>query len=386
MAFNINLPQKHERYNNRASFPATGSAKILYVANDTLKLYTYGNSTYTEVDKELASSWGSVSQAPKPAATSVSKADIGLDNVDNTSDLDKPVSTQTQNVLDNKQDLLFSGTNIKTVNSTSVLGSGDIAVQPTLVSGTNIKTINGSSVLGSGDLTISASASWGGITGTLTSQTDLNTALNSKQATLSAGTNIKNLNGFSLLGSGNLSLNVGVQNQIRSQSGTYLSTMANGTAASLGGVTGVANRLYVYPFIPAQDITMSAFNFFVSSGVAGALARVVTYTNGTTNNGDYPNLKSFESTNIDCSTAGIKTISSFSSFNKGQIYWIGLHVSSSAIVMGTIQSNMISLGYSGATNNFCHIQQSTTFGSLPSAFGTGSYQTTICPHISITIS
>jgi hypothetical protein len=33
-----------------------------------------------------------------------------------------------------------------------------VSVQPTLVSGTNIKTINGSSVLGSGDLTITATA------------------------------------------------------------------------------------------------------------------------------------------------------------------------------------------------------------------------------------
>jgi hypothetical protein len=47
---------------------------------------------------------------------------------------------------------LVSGTNIRTVNSTSLLGSGDVAVQPTLVSGTNIKTVNGTSILGSGNI------------------------------------------------------------------------------------------------------------------------------------------------------------------------------------------------------------------------------------------
>jgi hypothetical protein len=51
-----------------------------------------------------------------------------------------------------KQDTLVSGTSIKTVNSTSLLGSGDVAVQATLVSGTNIKTVNGTSLLGSGDI------------------------------------------------------------------------------------------------------------------------------------------------------------------------------------------------------------------------------------------
>lgn len=53
---------------------------------------------------------------------------------------------------------------IKTINNTSLLGSGDIAVQTPLtagtdyqvplVSGTNIKTINNTSLLGSGDITI----------------------------------------------------------------------------------------------------------------------------------------------------------------------------------------------------------------------------------------
>ena len=54
--------------------------------------------------------------------------------------------------------------------------------QPTLVSGTNIKTINGSSILGSGNLTISSSTTWGSITGTLSAQTDLQSALNGKAA------------------------------------------------------------------------------------------------------------------------------------------------------------------------------------------------------------
>lgn len=59
------------------------------------------------------------------------------------------------NTFNGKQAALVSGTNIKTINSTSLLGSGNVAVQPTLVSGTNIKTINGNSVLGSGNITIS---------------------------------------------------------------------------------------------------------------------------------------------------------------------------------------------------------------------------------------
>lgn len=91
---------------------------------------------------------------------SVTKSQVGLSNVDNTSDANKPVSTATQTALNAKQATLVSGTNIKTVNNTTLLGSGNVAVQATLVSGTNIKTINGTSVLGSGDIVTSVQLSY----------------------------------------------------------------------------------------------------------------------------------------------------------------------------------------------------------------------------------
>lgn len=59
---------------------------------------------------------------------SVTKAQVGLGNVDNTSDLNKPISTATQTALNGKQETLVSGTNIKTINNNSLLGSGDITI------------------------------------------------------------------------------------------------------------------------------------------------------------------------------------------------------------------------------------------------------------------
>jgi hypothetical protein len=56
----------------------------------------------------------------------VTKAQVGLGNVDNTSDANKPISIATQTALNAKQDTLVSGTNIKTINGESVLGSGNI--------------------------------------------------------------------------------------------------------------------------------------------------------------------------------------------------------------------------------------------------------------------
>jgi hypothetical protein len=70
-----------------------------------------------------------------------------------------PVPSSVTTALATKQDSLVSGTNIKTINSTSVLGSGNIAVQETLVSGTNIKTLNNTSLLGSGNIVLTANPS-----------------------------------------------------------------------------------------------------------------------------------------------------------------------------------------------------------------------------------
>lgn len=56
------------------------------------------------------------------------KDDVGLGNVDNTSDANKPVATAVQTLLDLKQAILVSGVNIKTVNASSLLGAGDLAV------------------------------------------------------------------------------------------------------------------------------------------------------------------------------------------------------------------------------------------------------------------
>lgn len=58
----------------------------------------------------------------------ITKTMVGLSNVNNTSDADKPVSTAQAAALTGKQATLVSGTNIKTINDQSILGSGNINV------------------------------------------------------------------------------------------------------------------------------------------------------------------------------------------------------------------------------------------------------------------
>lgn len=68
-------------------------------------------------------------EAGKNTLTEV-KVAMSLNLLDNTSDANKPVSTAQGTAIGLKQDALVSGTNIKTINSTSILGSGDLVIDP----------------------------------------------------------------------------------------------------------------------------------------------------------------------------------------------------------------------------------------------------------------
>jgi len=121
--------------------------------------------------------------------------------------------------------------------------------QDTLVSGTNIKSINGSSVLGSGNLVVSSSAAWGLITGTLSTQTDLQSALDSKQATLISATNIKTINGTSVLGSGDIAISTStswgsISGTLSSQ--TDLQTALNNKITANVVITGATKTKVTY--------------------------------------------------------------------------------------------------------------------------------------------
>lgn len=112
------------------------------------------------------------------------KAAVGLGNVDNTADVNKPVSTPQATAIALKEDAANKTTGTLETNKTSDVKFPTIKAvydwatgllsekQDTLVSGISIKTINGKTVLGSGDLVI-ADGGGGTTTNSLTAGTGL---------------------------------------------------------------------------------------------------------------------------------------------------------------------------------------------------------------------
>jgi hypothetical protein len=191
--------------------------------------------------------------------------------------------------------------------------------QDTLVSGTNIKTVNGASVLGSGDLTVGGS---GG----------------------NSGMHVKLLPGGSLYGGA------------LTQSNVYTggSNYANQTSA---------NQIFFFPFIPSQDFTSSTMKFNVNASSAGDEARLCIYSHDGFN---APQNKLYESSNIDMSTTGYKTITETRNWTKGEVYWLAIHMKSGgARIMGSGSNSpdTLVIGLLNSNRIKTWVQMSQTFAN-----------------------
>lgn len=179
----IELSSRNYNYGNKGSIllitPADGSP----YATCPNREYNAGNSTDIVNNGNLESRLGQLT-----------KADVGLGNVDNTSDADKPISTAQREEFNNAFD------DIRYLDDNK---------QTKLVSGVNIKTVNNTDILGSGNIPISTVGTWGNIGGQIVDQNDLQEQFATKQDNLVSGTNIKTVGGQSLMGSGNIPIPMG---------------------------------------------------------------------------------------------------------------------------------------------------------------------------------
>jgi hypothetical protein len=81
------------------SLPEVGETGKIYITIDTNICYRWSGSTYVQITSGAVASVNG-----QTGIVVLTKDDVGLGNVDNTSDLNKPISTATQSALDLKYD------------------------------------------------------------------------------------------------------------------------------------------------------------------------------------------------------------------------------------------------------------------------------------------
>lgn len=137
-------------YNTYDSFPETGESGKIYIDKQTNKQYRWGGTAYTEISKSLA--LGETSSTAYPGDKgkqttdtlnshvgntsnphNVTKAQVGLGNVDNTSDTNKPVSTAQQEAINSAKTEVINTVggytiNGKKINTNPTLNKGDIGL------------------------------------------------------------------------------------------------------------------------------------------------------------------------------------------------------------------------------------------------------------------
>lgn len=265
------------------------------------------------------------------------------------------------NTFNDKQDLLISGTNIKTVNSTSLLGSGDVSVGVT-----NINTFSPLASTGGATPYLSISEASASGDGYLNA-TDWST-FNGKQDTLVSGTNIKTINGNTLLGSGDLTISGGGGISVpipQVPTIGYMNSLYNTNSAA----PTIVNNMYLFPFIPMNNINTSSLIIQVTTAQAGSTGKMVVYSS--TSQG-LPSTLLVESTALDCSTTGFKTFSSFQTYTANTKYWIGF-VGSVSNINTTSNSMTPIIGVRTNANSVYNCLLFTiTYPTIPATITTGS--------------
>ncbi|WP_209442824.1 tail fiber domain-containing protein, partial [Flavobacterium chilense] len=101
-------------FTNLAGFPATGQTGKIYIAKDTNKTYRWSGTAYVFITSGAVDS-----VAGKTGVVTLTKTDVGLSNVDNTTDVTKNVLSATKL------------TNPRTINGVSFDGSTNITITDT---------------------------------------------------------------------------------------------------------------------------------------------------------------------------------------------------------------------------------------------------------------
>ncbi|HET8686448.1 MAG TPA: hypothetical protein VFM18_07260 [Methanosarcina sp.] len=208
---------------------SSGNKGFYYKVNVAGNTTIDGNSTWNIGDLIVSNGtvWERIqtqnsvnSVAGKTGDVLLVKADVGLSNVDNTSDLNKPISTATQAALDAK-----ASTALASSAASGLMSFGDKAKLDTIATGATVNST---------DLYLLNRANHTG-TQAISTVSGLQSALDAKQNTLTAGAGISIVNNtISLSGSTSAVKQAGTAMLTNVTSSTSSVTILNANTARLG--------------------------------------------------------------------------------------------------------------------------------------------------------
>jgi hypothetical protein len=136
--------------------------------------------------------------------------------------------------------------------------------------------------------------------------------------------------------------------------------------------SSIANNISLYPFIPANSITIKDIRTSVDvPAVVGGLLRILVYSdlNGV------PTTKLLESTDIDASITGDKTYTTSFTFTAGTTYWLGIFTNLAAIKIPIFLDAQVTVleasSVFGSVNKIRTI--TATYPTAPATLGTSTF-------------
>jgi len=173
-------------YTDKDDTQPTSDQRRRWTDDDANEVKVVVNTNRSDSDSSIASLTGAISATNSNLSLhtgdtsnphDVTKTQVGLSDVDNTSDVNKPVSTAQAAAINAKvADAITDGITTVAPSQNAVFDALALK-QDALVSATNIKTVNGNSILGSGDIDLIDDAIVNGVTTKAPSQNAVYDAL-----------------------------------------------------------------------------------------------------------------------------------------------------------------------------------------------------------------